>query len=109
MKLSKITDPEEYLAFPFSSVYYLPIVALSFPPGMLAIAAALEYVWGIKESHSKDIELNIQGFKEDIGEVWEIDVEVEDFKLGIVFTYSIRVVRNCNDYNAELIELTDNY
>ncbi|MDY6803500.1 MAG: hypothetical protein SXA11_06795 [Cyanobacteriota bacterium] len=109
MKLSKITDSEKYLSFPFSLVNYLPIAGLSFPPGMLAITAALEYVWEDRIPFTKDIKVNIKGFKQDIGEVWEIDIEVEDFKVGIDFTYSIRVVRDRNDYNAQLIELTDNF
>lgn len=103
MQLTKITDPDAYLNL-FSILQCKPIVALALPPGMLAIAAAISAISdevAEEEDFEGDLEFTIQGYKEELGEIWESRIIAED---GWDFsqTFDIRVIRDTNDYNVQI-------
>ena len=108
MKLSQITNPNQYLSFPYYEIHYKPIVALSFPPGMLAIAAAINAVLerleeDIEDCTTDDFSFIIEWYKEEIEKVWELQIVAQDDYLDHSRTFDIQVVREGNDYNAKII------
>ena len=106
MKLSEIKDPDKYLRFPYCEVYYKPIVALSYPPGMLAIAVAINAVVerleeDIEDCDTDDFSFIIEWYKEEIGKVWELQIVAED-NWEYSQTFNVGVVRDGNDYTASI-------
>lgn len=103
-------DLQKYLHFPEVSVYYPVGVALSFPPGMLAIAQALrtvsDHLFYEQKTNLTAAEFNIEGFKDD-GEVWEVLIVVQYAGLSQnqKQEFSVHVIREGNfDYQAQITE-----
>lgn len=103
-------EGDKVLTFATGQVFFMPIVAITFPPGMLAIAAALNAVfdrcaklYGAKLDPAS-VEFTIKNFREEI-ETWDIQVEFEDTFYDQSATFDVRVIRDRNNYGTEVKEV----
>ena len=108
MELSEIKDSGKYLSFHYYEVYYKPIVASSYPPVMLAIDAAINAVVEKLDKDEENREMDnfsfiIEWHKEEIGEVWELQIVAED-NWEYSETFNVQVVRDRNDYIASITQ-----
>lgn len=105
MKLSKTEDSNIYTLFPPNRVFYKPVIATLFPPGILAIATAinavLEYL-NEEDFELEDFQITIDGFKEELEEVWDLELVAEEEDYDYSKTFDVRVTRNGNDYEANI-------
>ena len=100
MELSEIKS-----LFPGSKIYCKPAIALSFPPEMLAIAAALEAVWCelLGSPYLLETEFTIEQFRAELDQnAWILTIYTEDNSYESERSFNIRVVRDRNDYNAQI-------
>ena len=102
---------DKVLSFGLGQVYFMPIVGLSFPPGVLAIAASLDAAYDFFEETFGDVdpgsvEFTIKGFREEF-ETWDIRVYCEDTFYDSWTTVDVRVIRDRNNYKTEVKTVKD--